>query len=162
MWRVTAAWEELFTSRLHLKVDVARAPWIQARFYGPEEILARGACYKAPVSLKIAIAIAYRALGVDIGPIVIGLPDLDRCSTDRLTALVENAATQPRDLADRRRDVIADDDEIVIAIERQPIRIVRSQSLGRSKDKLLRKCSRHREQGTAEAEAAKKFASIMK
>lgn len=122
-----------------LEMDVPCASRIQPRLYRPEKVLARRSRDEAPIALKIAVPIGNRALRVDISAVVVRLPDLDQSIANRLTALIENTATQPCDLADCRSNVVADDDQVVVPVERQPVRIIRPERLGRSKNKLLGK-----------------------
>ena len=49
----------------------------------------------------------------------VALPDLDRCALDRVSLAVENPTGDVGDLADGGRDAVADDDEVVIPVERE-------------------------------------------
>lgn len=83
---------------------------------------------------------------MDIGAVVIGLPDLDQRITYRVAVFVEDATGQPSDLADRGRDAVIHDNQIIIGIERQMIGVERSLGLLRRARQCLSESARHREQ----------------
>ena len=60
--------------------------------------------------------------------------------------LVKDPTRQPGDLADRRRDAVVHDDEIVVGIERQLVGIERPLGLLRCARQRLGERARHREQ----------------
>jgi hypothetical protein len=74
---------------------------------------------------------------MEINTAVIALPDFDECVLDRIAVGIQKPSTQVGDLADRRRKAVVDDDQIVIGIERQMIRIKRAFRLPRGADQFF-------------------------
>jgi hypothetical protein len=57
------------------------------------------------------------------------------------------------DLADRRRERVVEDDEIVVRIEREMVRIKWTFGLGRRAQQFLGESARHREERGGESES---------
>jgi hypothetical protein len=76
---------------------------------------------------------------VDVGAVVIGLPDFDDGIPYRIAGAVEDAPAEPGDGTRGGCDGVVDDKQIVIAIERKSIGIVRPFSGRRREAECLRK-----------------------
>jgi hypothetical protein len=79
--------------------------------------------------------------GVQVHAVAVDLPDFHERVADRLTAGIENLPGKVRDLADRRRDAVVDDDEIVIGIERQAVGLDRAFGLRWSEREGFGECA---------------------
>ena len=83
--------------------------------------------------------------------VVVALPNLDDCVAERLAIGVENPAAEVRDLADRGRDAVVDEEQIVVGIERQLVGIERPLGLPGGEGRALRRrrlaCRGQRRQG---------------
>src|SRR5579872_3994963 len=152
---------------LHLdgEVDMRRASRVGDRFDGAEVVLAGRTREKAPEPLEVGIAraavCAVGAAAVDVRPFAIHLPDLHDRVPDRMPARVENAAAEVRDLAHGRGDMVVDDDQVVIRIERKPIRIERSLRLPRCAHELLGESRAAREQENAGGASSEEAATAV-
>ena len=98
------------------------------RFDRTEDILAGAAGEKPPITLKICILLGVppEITGVKINTIVIALPDLNQRVADRFPARVEHTPTEPGYFADGRCDSIIDDEQVVIRVEREFVRVKRT------------------------------------
>ena len=67
---------------------------------------------------------------MDVGAVVVGLPDLHHRAAHRVSAGIEHAARDPHDLAHGRRDGVVDHEQVVVLVERQAVRIVGSDRQG--------------------------------
>src|SRR5688572_12155605 len=91
-----------------------------------EVVLALRVAEEASVSLKVAVETGWLAAArvhVRAGPV--DLPDLHESIPHRLTRFRQHAAGQVRDLADGRSDAVIDDEEVVVGVERELVRIER-------------------------------------
>ncbi len=118
--------EQLSLAFVDADMDMRRAARIRHRFDGAEPVLAVRRGRERAVPLEIHIPPAAAAVSrVHLNPLAIDLPDFNGGVLDRLAAYAEHSAGKMRDLSDRGRRGIADDDQIVVFIERQLVRIVR-------------------------------------
>src|SRR2546430_8873292 len=67
---------------------------------------------------------------------IVGLPDFHRGVPNRLSAQAQNASAEIRNLPDGWCDVVVDDEKVIVGVEWQRRRIVRTFC-------LLRRCSQH-------------------
>ncbi len=67
-----------------------------------------------------------------------------RCAA-RLATSVEDATAEMRDLADRRSDVIIDDDQVIVGVERQLVGIKAALGLRRCAGQFIGELAAHRE-----------------
>ena len=74
---------------------------------------------------------------MNIGSVVVGLPDLNQSVPQRRAIAAEYAPVQPGHLTNGGREVVVDADEIVIQIERHPVGIVWPNRLSGREDKLF-------------------------
>ena len=142
-------------------MDMPGAARIEARLHCSEEVLAARSGLKPPVSLKIGVAVGDRTGAVDVGAIVIGLPDLEHGAAHGLAVLVEHTAAHPGDRANRRRNRIVDQEEVIVAIERQVVRIVWSERLVRRLDERLSECPSRGEEQSAEPYGLEELAAVL-
>ena len=112
----------------------------------PEVVTTLRIGQEAPVALEVGIEPRrLTSAGVDVGASLIDLPDLDNRVADRLPGRRGDPSRQMRDLADARRDGVVEDQQVVIGIERQLVRIKRPLGRhGRRAGELLGKHPRHR------------------
>src|SRR5262245_10616830 len=80
---------------------------------------------------------------MQIDSVAINLPDLDHSVSNRTSLGIEQLASEMRDLSNRRRNAVVDDDQIVVRIEREPVRIKRPFRLPWSQRKRFGKCASH-------------------
>ena len=96
-------------------MHVADASGIKTRLNGAEKILTVGGGFKCAITLKVAVAATVlRAIGVNVGADIVGLPDLDDGVFDRIPGAVENPPAEPGNGADAGRDGVVDNEKIVI------------------------------------------------
>ena len=91
-------------------------------------------------------------LGVDVGPVVVDLPDLDQGVPHRVALGVEDAAGQVGHLADGRRDAVVDDEQVVVGVERELVRIKRPLGLPGRAHQLVGEQAAGREGGRAQGQ----------
>ena len=90
-------------------------------------VLALRSGHEPAESLEVPIALGpVRAAGMQVDPAVVALPDLDERVSDRFAPGVEDAAPEPRDGPDGGRDAVVDDEQVVVGVEGQLVRIERS------------------------------------
>ena len=77
------------------------------------------------------------AAGVDVHPPTVHLPDLHQGVTNRVATHIEDTPPQMRDLPRSRRNRVTDNDQIVIGVQGQSVRIERPCALPRCPDKLF-------------------------
>ena len=113
----------------------AGRPGIRDRLDRPEVVLAVRAGREPAEALEVLVLlIAGRAAvaGVQVHLVGVALPDLDGRIPHGAPGRAQDAAGQVRDLADGRGDVIVDDDQVVVGIERQLVRVERPFRQGRA------------------------------
>ena len=76
---------------------------------------------------------------MQIGPVIVHLPDLDQSVADRVSAGVQNLTAQVGYLAHGWRDGVVDDEQIVVGVERQMVGIKRPFRLPRRTHELFGK-----------------------
>ena len=124
--------ESLPSRRRDLHVDVTRPAGIERRHDGTkaEDAGRIGACLAVKLESHVALP---RSLitGVHVNALVIGLPDLDPCTLERLSGTIKDLAVEDQHLA-RSRRAGAHPGEVGIRIRRLADRIVRPLRLRRS------------------------------
>jgi len=124
-----------FFAALHFdgEVDVRGAAWIGDGFDGAEDVFAGGAGEEAAERLEVFVFFGdiAAAAGVAVDPGAVALPDFDEGVADGLAVWAEDAAAEPCDLADGWGGGVVDDEEIVIGVERERVRVERAFGLGR-------------------------------
>ena len=129
------------------EVDVRCARPVGHGLDGAEHILAVGSSEESSEALEVTIPLGRIAgLGVEIGAVVVRLPNLDQSVTHGVAVFVEDATGQPSDLTDRWRDTVVQDDQVVIGIERQLVGIKRPLGLLRRARQRLGERAGDREQ----------------
>src|SRR5262249_853040 len=124
---------------------------------GTEVVPSARAGQEPAETLEVPIAFSLAAvLAVQIDALAVHLPVLDQRVAHRIALRIENSTTQMCDLADRRRDRVVDDEQGVVGVQRQLIRVERSLGLRGSPDQLLGECAADREGGRAKGECAQK------
>ena len=97
-------------------------------------------------SLEILVpALSIGRAGVQVGAVVVALPDLNQCIADRLSRRVKYATGEVSDLPNAGRDAVVDDDQVVVSIKRQTLGIERPFGLSGGSNQLLCKSARHSE-----------------
>lgn len=107
-------------------MDMRRPPRIRHRLDRPKIILPRRRRQKPPIPLKILIPLPrlpVEPMRMNIRPLMIHLPNLNQRIPHRLPTRIEHAPAQMRHLSHRRRNRIIHNQQIIIRIQRQPIRI---------------------------------------
>ena len=74
---------------------------------------------------------------MQVDAVAVDLPDLDDGAADRSAPPVEDAPPQVGNFAEGGRGRIADDDQVVVDVEREGVRIERPLGLTRRQDQLL-------------------------
>ncbi len=147
---------------LHLdgKVNVRRAPGVRNGLDGPKVVLAARSCQEATKPLEVRVSIvAVGAAGMEIGAILVYLPDLDDAVPHGFSPRVEDFSAEMRDLAHGRRDRVVDDEQIVISVQRKFVGIKRTLGLPRRPHQCFSKRPRHTERHRAHGESTKETAS---
>ena len=153
--------QQIFALRLHLVVNVRRPPRIRHWLDRAEKILARTAREETPEALEIPVALFRIArVRMQVGPAVVALPDFHERIAHRVALRIEDAPAHVSNLADCGSDRVIDDDEIVIRIERQMVRVKRPLRLRRRARELLGKSPRHRKKREAHSSAGEKTTAV--
>jgi hypothetical protein len=97
---------------------------------------------------------------MNIGPDVIGLPDFDQSAAYRLPAGIEHPAADPGDFTHCGRDVVMDDQEVVVLIQRKLVREIRTFGLGRRQRQRLGKGSPLGEEQASQAQRGQEFSAV--
>ena len=112
--------------------------------------------------MKIAVALRVGVATVQIHAVVIHLPDFHEGIADGITASIEDAPAQVCYFPDGWSNSVVNNDQIIVRIERQVIRIERPFGLARGAHQLFGEGARDREERSSEAQAAEKTATILK
>ena len=88
---------------------------------------------------------------MQVNAVGITLPDLDERVADGFAAGVEHPAADVGDLAHAGRDPVVDDQQVVVGVEREMVRIIRSLGLRRRPGQRLGKGAGGGEEGGGEA-----------
>ena len=116
--------------RLDLEMDMTRAAGVGDRLDRAEIVFAGRAGEESPEALKVLVVILLvRVASVDVGAVVVDLPDLDQGVPDRVALGVENTAEKMGHFAHGRSDRVVDDQEVVVGVERELVGIERPLSL---------------------------------
>ncbi len=119
--------EELLGPLLDLVVNVGRAAGIRHGLDRAEVVFAGRAGQEAAESLKIPVALsAVVAPRVQIGAIVVALPDLDDGVADRFAARIEDLAREMRNRPHGGGEGVVEDDQIVVGVEGKFVGIERT------------------------------------
>src|SRR5581483_7040590 len=115
---ITLRGEALLPLHLNGEVNVrGRATGVRDRLDGAEGVLAGRAGQAAPEPLEVRVPPAVViASGVEVGGVVIHLPDFHDRVPDRFAVPVEDPAAQVSDLPDGGGDRIIDDEQIVVSV----------------------------------------------
>jgi hypothetical protein len=100
------------------------------------------------------------ALAVKISAMVVRLPDFDDRATDRSAGGIENTAAEPGDRAHCRGDGVVEDQQVVIPIERQVVRVVGAFCLRRGLDQRVGERAANREERAGQSYCAEKAAPV--
>ena len=133
-------------------------PGIGNRLDGAEKIFPRGAREETSEALEMLVAFFLVArAGMKISAVVVALPDFDHRIFYRTPAAVQDAPAEPGHFAHGGRDVVIENEKIVIGIEREFIRIKWTLGLFGGEIQVFRKGATNREIGCGEAEPFKKI-----
>src|SRR5262249_17301846 len=123
---------------LNSEVNMWRATGVRNGFDGAKQVIACRAGHETSEALKVHIALVLvdRA-AVNVGAVVVALPDFDESAADRLAVTVEDAAAQIAGRAHGRRDRVVYDQQVVVGVERHLVRVERPFGLSRRLDQLL-------------------------
>src|SRR5262245_59327978 len=88
-----------------------------------------------------------------IRPVVVTLPNLYERPADRISLRVQHTAGQMSNLTHGRRDVVVDNDQIIIRVERQLVWVKRTLHLSRRDCQFVGKCAANREHGSEATQA---------
>ncbi len=91
-------------------MDVPCPPGVEPGFHRAENVFTCRSGNKCAVTLKVGVAIFAWTVGVNVGSVVVRLPDLDHRSTHRVSAFIKNTPAHPRNLADGWSNGVAKDD----------------------------------------------------
>ena len=89
----------------------------------------------------VGSALAVIAAGMEIGPIVVALPDFHHRVAKRLAVGAQDFAREVRDGPDRGGELVVDDNQVVIGIEREFVRVKRPFRLSRRAGELRGECT---------------------
>lgn len=110
----------------HRDMNMRGAASVRCRLDAAEVIFTSRAREKATVALEVAVKVsAVPCLSVDIVSTDIRLPNFDYRISDRTSRGSFYRTAEMSDLTDCGRDLIVDDDEIVIGVERKLIGVER-------------------------------------
>src|SRR6185437_11774274 len=152
--------ELLLAFSLDGEMNVPRATGIERRFDRAKVILARRAGQKTAEALEVLVErLAVAAARVQVDPVVVDLPDFDQGIAKGFAARVQDSPAEVRDLADGRRDFVVDDQQIVVGIERQLVRIKGPFGLRRGQRQLFGEGAASGEASRPEGDSAEKAAS---
>jgi len=86
-----------------------------------------GRGFECAIALDISIAApVLRSIGMNVGSYAIGLPDFDNGVFDRVAGAFEDAAAEPGNGFNAGGDGLVDDEQIVVAIQREGVGIIES------------------------------------
>src|SRR5438093_8211897 len=138
------------------------APGIGNRLDGAEYILAGGTGEEAAETLEVCITLlAVAAPTVDIGSIVVALPDFNQRIANRIAVRVEYASAQPGDLAHGGRHAVVDDNQVIVCVERQVVGVERPFGLLRRANEFLGKCAGKGQYHRAQRQATQEEAAVL-
>src|SRR6185369_17799913 len=81
---------------------------------------------KALEVLVLFVLLVAAVAGVQVDALAVALPDFDEGVLHRAAAGVEDTAGQVRDLSDGGRDAFVDDDQVVVGVEGELVRVERA------------------------------------
>jgi len=130
------------------------------RFNCAKAIFAGRSGLKTSEALEVSVEtiVAFPALLLQVRAGVVHLPDFNDRVLDRLATRVEQAPAQMRDFTNRRRDGITHNNEVVIRIERESVRVKRPFRYPRClAQQLLGEQAGHSEEASRERGASEKM-----
>src|SRR5262245_66094152 len=98
---------------------------------------------------------------MQVDALTVALPDFDESVLHRAAAGVEDAAGEVRDLADGGRDAVVDDDQVVVGVERELVRVEGALGLRRRAREFVGEGAAEGEEGGRECGAAEKAATVV-
>src|SRR5262249_23735515 len=112
--------QQLAVAALDLEVDVRAAAGIGNRLDGAKAILALLVRGESAEALEVAVTSAAAVgAGVQVDAVAVDLPDLNDEIVESGAAGREHPAGEVGDFADGGRGRVADDDQVVVGVERQ-------------------------------------------
>src|SRR6185369_4665121 len=145
-----------------LVMDMRRAAGIGDGFDGAEIIFAGGSGQETAEPLEMTIPGGMGVPGMEVNAIAVALPDFDEGVPDGIAAAIQDAAAQVSDFADGRGEAVIDDDEVIIGVERQFVRVKRAFGLGGRAQELLGEGAGDGEQRRAQTERLQKPTTVGK
>jgi hypothetical protein len=142
------------------EMDVPGPAGIKDGLDAAEIVLAGRAGEEAAEALEIWIGLCVFVGGMMINPVIVGLPDFDQRVAKGISAAVENASGEVRDLARGRRKRVVYDDKVVVSIEREVIGVKWAFGLARGADEFFGKGAGNGIEGRQKSGAFKERASI--
>lgn len=131
------------------------------RFDGSEAVVAGGPGFESAEALKVPIQpFLPGASRMDVDTIVVHLPNLDDRLVDGIAFWVEHPSAEVRDFSDGGRRSVADDDEVVVAVQGKVVGVEGSFGLARGQRKGLRERAWGREEGSAQSDTFEKYPSL--
>src|SRR6266568_3293543 len=127
------------------EVNVPCASRVEHGLDGAKIVFAAGAGQEPAKALEVFVALRVSVTTVQIDPMVVHLPDFHQRVPYRIAFRVEDAPAQVRDFPNRRSDAVVDDDEVVVCVERQVVRIEWPLRLSGRADEFVAKGAGHGE-----------------
>lgn len=119
-------------------MDALGASWVLARRHRAEVIATSRIRLEASKALEVLIALVVAvALFVDVGPGVVGLPNLNRPVAQWFADRAEDRAVQVCDLADRRLEIVTQANQVVVLGEREWVGVEGPRGLARCAGQLF-------------------------
>ncbi len=135
--------EDTFPCYAHGDMNVRCASGIGSRLDAAEVVIACRAGEKTTVALEVGIASSSAAAAaVNVVPVAVGLPDFDDGIPDGAAGGALYRSAQVRDFTNGGSDLIVDENEIVVGIERKLIGVERPLGLTWRFDQSLRESAR--------------------
>ena len=127
-----AAWH------LHGVMNVRRAAGVGNGLDGAEQVFTRGSRGESPEALEVLVPfVTVATASVQVGPVVIGLPDFNDSVSDRFSIRTQDPPTQVSHFTHGWGEVVVQDQQIVVGVERQMIGVEGPFRLRGSLDQFL-------------------------
>jgi len=96
-------------------------------------VTAFGIGQEAPVTLEVAVSlILVWGLGVEVDSLVVDLPYFNEGVAKGATFCIHNHTAKVGHRPDRRCDLVVHEKEVIVSVQRQPVRVKRAFNISRS------------------------------
>jgi hypothetical protein len=142
-------------------MDVRRAAGVGHGFDRAKIVLPGGTGQEPPVALEVLVAsLLVAGAAVQVRALVVHLPDFDERVAEWRAGRVEDTAREVRDFTHGGRDRIVDDQQVVVGVERQAVRVERPFGQGRGLGEFLGENPGSQPAGTCKGDSLQETTTI--